>query len=673
MYLLLILVACALGIEGATSGYDTTSIKTDSNHTIMNVGDFAKPGCQTQCGNLKVPYPFGIVSKGNEEHNCSLSRGFQITCNNSANPPKALMNEYLYEIFDISDTELRIGNDVAKSCYNQSGAYSEYIVSNEVDGTTFSYSSANVLSVVGCDDSADSYRDGSLLPKGCTTTCINREEFDEDGCFGTGCCQVPFSARNFYRISLRSFTNHNNSISPCGYAFLGEKNSFNFNGSTDLNDSDFKSKTEARVPVVLDWVIEQDTNCAQAEVSDSYACRYANTYCIDVPISSGGYRCSCKQGYEGNPYLTPGCKDIDECADPNKNDCAKTCINMPGNYKCSCPPGYYGDGRKNNMGCIADQVPRVRSQFPLIKLLIDEELKKATNNYASDTILGQGGYGIVFKECEVPLLVYEFVSNGTLFEHVHNINGGASWLSLENRLRIAAESSGALAYLHSATSIPVIHRDVKLANILLDDNRVAKISDFGASRLVPLDQTQVTTLVQGTLGYLDPEYFHTGQLTDKSDVYSFGVVLAELLTGRKPICMERSPEDRNIATYFITSVNENRLFQILEPRLVKEGTLEQLEIAGQLVKRCLSLNGRERPTMKEVTAEIESLRKYSKHPWANQQGIEEATSLIGRTEIQHSDLYEIQLNSYNDFGHGSRQYSSSSSTISLLHPSNSRR
>ncbi|XP_074366777.1 wall-associated receptor kinase 2-like [Apium graveolens] len=747
----------------------------------MNVGDFAKPGCQTQCGNLKVPYPFGIVSKGNEEHNCSLSRGFQITCNNSANPPKALMNEYLYEIFDISDTELRIGNDVAKSCYNQSGAYSEYIVSNEVDGTTFSYSSANVLSVVGCDDSADSYRDGSLLPKGCTTTCINREEFDEDGCFGTGCCQVPFSARNFYRISLRSFTNHNNSISPCGYAFLGEKNSFNFNGSTDLNDSDFKSKTEARVPVVLDWVIEQDTNCAQAEVSDSYACRYANTYCIDVPISSGGYRCSCKQGYEGNPYLTPGCKDIDECADPNKNDCAKTCINMPGNYKCSCPPGYYGDGRKNNMGCIADQVPRVRSQFPLIKLLIgmsigcillivgtnwlyclirkrkhnqlrdkffqqngglllkqqckskegviiestklftDEELKKATNNYASDTILGQGGYGIVFKgilldqrvvaikkskimdktqieqfinemiiltqvnhrnvvkflgcclECEVPLLVYEFVSNGTLFEHVHNINGGASWLSLENRLRIAAESSGALAYLHSATSIPVIHRDVKLANILLDDNRVAKISDFGASRLVPLDQTQVTTLVQGTLGYLDPEYFHTGQLTDKSDVYSFGVVLAELLTGRKPICMERSPEDRNIATYFITSVNENRLFQILEPRLVKEGTLEQLEIAGQLVKRCLSLNGRERPTMKEVTAEIESLRKYSKHPWANQQGIEEATSLIGRTEIQHSDLYEIQLNSYNDFGHGSRQYSSSSSTISLLHPSNSRR
>ncbi|KAK1398213.1 Kinase-like protein pac.W.ArA.7 [Heracleum sosnowskyi] len=168
-------------------------------------------------------------------------------------------------------------------------------------------------------------------------------------------------------------------------------------------------------------------------------------------------------------------------------------------------------------------------------------------------------------ECKVPLLVYDFVSNGTLFDHVHNMKGGMSWLSLENRLRIVVESAGTLAYLHSAASIPIIHRDVKLANILLDDHHMAKISDFGASRLVPLDKNQMTTLVQGTLGYLDPEYFHAGQMTDKSDVYSFGVVLAELLTGRQPICTKISPKDVNLATYFITSLNENRIFQILEP------------------------------------------------------------------------------------------------------------
>ncbi|KAK1355644.1 Protein kinase domain-containing protein [Heracleum sosnowskyi] len=157
-----------------------------------------------------------------------------------------------------------------------------------------------------------------------------------------------------------------------------------------------------------------------------------------------------------------------------------------------------------------------------------------------------------------------------------------------------------------------------------------------------------------------------GQLTDKSDVYSFGVVLAELLTGRKPICMANSPEERNLATYFVTSLKENRLYQILEPRILKEGSLDQLQKAAELVKRCLKLSGDKRPTMKEVAIEIENLRKFTKHPWANRHDNEETTSFIGQTELPYSDLYEIQQSSYHNVVNDSLQYSSS--TISFLHP-----
>uniref|UniRef100_A0A2N9FN22 Protein kinase domain-containing protein n=1 Tax=Fagus sylvatica TaxID=28930 RepID=A0A2N9FN22_FAGSY len=313
---------------------------------------------------------------------------------------------------------------------------------------------------------------------------------------------------------------------------------------------------------------------------------------------------------------------------------------------------------------LKQQLSNHQNSVETTKIFTTEELKKATNNYDESRVIGQGGFGTVYKgvlpdnrvvaikkskigdqsqieqfinevivltqinhrnvvqlfgcclETEVPLLVYEFITNGTLYDHIHD-NGMSSLLSWEKRLKIAVETAGAFAYLHSETSVPIIHRDVKTTNILLDDNYTAKVSDFGASRLVPLDQTQLNTLVQGTLGYLDPEYMQTSQLTEKSDVYSFGVVMAELLTGKKALSFDRPEIDRNLAIYFVTAIKEDRLLQILEDHIVNEVNIEQIKEVANLAKMCLRLRGEDRPSMKELATELERLRSMEKHPLEN--------------------------------------------------------
>ncbi|KAM5578245.1 wall-associated receptor kinase-like 8 [Rosa sericea] len=289
-----------------------------------------------------------------------------------------------------------------------------------------------------------------------------------------------------------------------------------------------------------------------------------------------------------------------------------------------------------------------------IKLFNSKELEKATDHFNVDRILGQGGQGTVYKgmladgrivavkksklvhggevrqfineivilsqiihrnvvkllgcclETEVPLLVYEFIANGTLSEYIHQQNKEFP-LTWEIRLRVAIEVAGALSYLHSEAAFPIYHRDIKSSNILLDEKYRAKVADFGTSRSVSIDQTHLTTLVHGTFGYLDPEYFQSSQFTDKSDVYSFGVVLVELLTGQKPVSLQRSQEGRSLATYFLLSMDQNCLIDVLDPQVTKYARKEEITAVANLAKRCLNLNGKRRPTMKEVVFELESI------------------------------------------------------------------
>ncbi|GAY65040.1 hypothetical protein CUMW_238190 [Citrus unshiu] len=152
------------------------------------------------------------------------------------------------------------------------------------------------------------------------------------------------------------------------------------------------------------------------------------------------------------------------------------------------------------------------------------------------------------------------------------------------------------------------NEDIKSANILLDDKFRAKISDFGASRYVTIDQTHLTTRVQGTFGYLDLEYFRSSQFTKKGDVYSFGVVFVGLLTGQKPIRSTDTEEDKSLAGYFLRAMKENCLFDMLDAQVLKEAKEEEIITVAMLAKRCLNLNGRKRPTMKEVAFELGGIR-----------------------------------------------------------------
>ncbi|XP_052181541.1 wall-associated receptor kinase-like 8 isoform X1 [Diospyros lotus] len=312
--------------------------------------------------------------------------------------------------------------------------------------------------------------------------------------------------------------------------------------------------------------------------------------------------------------------------------------------------------KRNGGLLLQQQVSSDKGNVEANKLFTSKELEQATDNYNMNRILGQGGQGTVYKgmltdgkivaikkskkvdenqleqfinevvilsqinhrnvvkllgcclETEVPMLVYEFIPNGTLFHYIHNQNEEFP-LTWESRLQIAAEVAVALAYLHSAAAMPIYHRDIKTTNILLDDKYRAKVSDFGTSRSIPVDQTHLTTLVQGTFGYLDPEYFQSNHFTEKSDVYSFGVVLVELLTGQKPILPARSDDEgRSLAAYFILAMKENRLNDILDARVVKEGRKEEILAVAIIAKRCLNMIGRKRPTMKEVVMELEGMR-----------------------------------------------------------------
>ncbi|EPS64019.1 hypothetical protein M569_10762, partial [Genlisea aurea] len=284
-----------------------------------------------------------------------------------------------------------------------------------------------------------------------------------------------------------------------------------------------------------------------------------------------------------------------------------------------------------------------------------KELSVATQNFAEANLIGEGGFGCVYKgqlesgqivavkqlnleglqgnqefmveilmlsllhhpnlvnligyctHGEQRLLVYEFMPMGSLENHLFDLEPYQKPLSWSTRLKIAIGSARGLEYLHCRADPPVIYRDLKSSNILLDDDFNAKLSDFGLAKLGPVgDKTHVSTRVMGTYGYCAPEYAMSGKLTLKSDVYSFGVMLLELITGRKAIDFTKKHGEQNLVVWARPFLKHRKtLLKIVDPLLEGQFPARSVQQAIVITTMCLQEDAGSRPSINQVVEALE--------------------------------------------------------------------
>ncbi|XP_028098069.1 LEAF RUST 10 DISEASE-RESISTANCE LOCUS RECEPTOR-LIKE PROTEIN KINASE-like 1.2 isoform X8 [Camellia sinensis] len=217
-------------------------------------------------------------------------------------------------------------------------------------------------------------------------------------------------------------------------------------------------------------------------------------------------------------------------------------------------------------------------------------------------------YGCTSRLSRELLLVYEYIPNGTVADHIHGDRAKDRPLVWSIRMSIAIETASALTYLHASD---IIHRDVKTNNILLDNNFCVKVADFGLSRLFPNDVTHVSTAPQGTPGYVDPEYHQCYQLTDKSDVYSFGVVLIELISSMTAVDISRHRHEINLANLAINRIQHRAFNELIDPSLgfESDSSIERMTtMVAEVAFQCLQLEKEMRPTMEEVLRALKEIQ-----------------------------------------------------------------
>ncbi|EPS68579.1 hypothetical protein M569_06189 [Genlisea aurea] len=608
---------------------------------------FSFPACPS-CGSVAVPYPLSTAAEcGDPSYGLRCSGGNLLfdSANNS------------YPITSVSPNIQRLtiapSNFVPNTCVSADLPFNGL----QLDpAAPFNITGSNTIMYLNCSD--------EILnsPLNCTSTSLCHVYVNAtssaSACGTTPCCAFRAGgSTTSYRIRVR----------PQGCkAYLSFVN---------LDYGAPVSQWPAPA-VELEWISPPEPVCnVQSDCQPNSVCR------PDPNSNPRVNRCFCTSNLQWNPIAavcSQVCQNPEGCHNDRKALIAGLTTGL-GSGLVIALASFFFYRHYRRLKEEQERIAREREEIlnagggRTAKIFSGKDIKKATNSFAKDRLLGTGGYGEVYKgflsdgttvavkcakvgnakgidqvlnevrilcqvnhrslvrllgccvELEQPVLVYEYIPNGTLLDHLQagrkgsvpppngtlldllqgSKKGSIPW---NQRLKIAHATADGLAYLHFSAVPPIYHRDVKSSNILLDEKLNAKVSDFGLSRLAETDLSHISTCAQGTLGYLDPEYYRNYQLTDKSDVYSFGVVLLELLTSQKAIDFNRDADFVNLAIYVAHLVEEERIMEAIDPNL-KEGAtdleLETMKALGFLAVGCLEERRQNRPSMKEVAEEIE--------------------------------------------------------------------
>ncbi|KAG5392541.1 hypothetical protein IGI04_022504 [Brassica rapa subsp. trilocularis] len=355
---------------------------------------------------------------------------------------------------------------------------------------------------------------------------------------------------------------------------------------------------------------------------------------VDVPVSaSGKFDVNLYLGITYIDILKRGFVlnwDAHSCVRCNSSG-GRCGHNDSSEFVCFCP-----DGPKIHDTCRNDRSLKLKigidGRSVAVKRLYDNNIKRA-EQFRNEVEILTGLrhpnlvslFGCSSKQSRELLLVYEYVANGTLADHLHGPQANPSLLPWSTRLKIAVETASALKYLHASK---IIHRDVKSNNILLDQNFNVKVADFGLSRLFPMDKTHVSTAPQGTPGYVDPDYHLCYQLSKKSDVYSFAVVLMELISSLPAVDITRTRQEINLSNMAVVKIQSHKLHEMVDPSLgfdtdtrVRETVIAVAELAFQ----CLQSDKDLRPCMSHV---MDTLTKIENNGFGSNMDVNKSGPLV---------------------------------------------